>query len=35
MKDWVGHTVCRSTRPAVDGLMIFDNLGGQFMIMFL
>ena len=29
------HTSCKSTSPAVDGLMIFDNFGGQCMIMFL
>lgn len=30
-----GHTCCRSTSPAVDGLIILDSFGGHFRIMFL
>lgn len=29
------HTCCRSTIPAVDGLIILDSFGGHFRIMFL
>jgi hypothetical protein len=31
----VGQTCCKSTSPAVSGLIILDNAGGQFSIMFL